>query len=57
MRWVYYNRLSDATETKELILDINLKAYYINAIKQFDSTAFPRLLAPFPIQPYLGRSY
>lgn len=52
VRWVYYNRLSDDTETKELVLDINLKAYYLNAIKQFDNTAFPRLLAPFPINPY-----
>lgn len=52
VRWVYYNRFSDDTETKELILDINLKAFYLNAIKQFDGTALPRLLAPFNVNPY-----
>lgn len=52
VRWVYYNRLSDTTETKELVLDINLKAYYQNAIKQFTGTALPRLLTPFKVNPY-----
>ncbi len=52
VRWVYFNRLSDDTETKELILDINLKAYYLNAIKQFIGTSLPRLLAPFSVNPY-----
>ena len=52
VRWIYYNRLSDDTETRELILDINLQAYYPNVIKQFPATALPRTLAPFTIQPY-----
>ena len=52
IRWVYHNRLGDEEETKELVLDVNLKAYYLNAIKQFGTTTLPRLLAPFPINPY-----
>lgn len=52
VRWVYYNRLTDDEETKELVLDINLKAFYLNAIKQFTGTAIPRLVAPFIVNPY-----
>lgn len=52
VRWVYYNRLGDDAETKELILDINLKAFYLNAIKQFTGSSIPRLLAPFKVNPY-----
>jgi hypothetical protein len=52
VRWVYYNRLGDDTETKELILDTNIRAYYINSIKQFPGTNLPRLLAPFTVNPY-----
>ena len=52
VRWVYYNRLSDDTETNEIVLDVNLKAYYLNAIKQFPGTALPRLLTPFKVNPY-----
>ncbi len=52
VRWVYYNRLSDDAETNELILDINLKAFYLNAIKQFTGSALPRLLTPFKVNPY-----
>jgi hypothetical protein len=52
VRWVYYNRLADDTETKELVLDINLKAFYLNSIKQFTGSTLPRLLAPFTVNPY-----
>lgn len=53
VRWVYSNRLDDETETKELVLDINLKAFYLNAIKQFDANlTIPRLLTPFKVNPF-----
>lgn len=52
VRWVYQNRLGDDAETRELILDTNLRAYYVNAVKQFTGTAIPRLLAPFTVNPY-----
>ena len=52
VRWIMYNRLLDDTETKELVLDINLKAYYLNAIKQFPGSSIPRVLSPFTAQPY-----
>lgn len=51
-RWIYHNRLGDEEPTKELILDTNLRAYYVNAIKQFGTTIFPRVLASFAIEPY-----
>lgn len=53
VRWVYYNRLSDTTETKELVLDVNLKAFYLNGIRQFVNSAIPRLLTPFKVNPYV----
>jgi hypothetical protein len=52
VHWIYYNRLSDTAETKELILDFNLGAFYLNAIKQFTGSSLPRLLAPFTVNPY-----
>lgn len=52
VRWIYYNRLTDDTETRELVLDTNIKAFYLNAIKQFDGANLPRLLAPFTVNPY-----
>jgi hypothetical protein len=52
VRWVFYNRLVDDTQTQELILDINLSAYYLNSIQQFEGTALPRLVAPIRTNPY-----
>ena len=52
VRWVYHNRLADTAETKELVLDINLKAYYLNGIRQLTGTALPRVLTPFEVNPY-----
>ncbi len=53
VRWVYNNRLADDAETKELVLDINLKAFYLNALKQFEADlTIPRLLTPFKVNPY-----
>lgn len=52
VRWVYNNRLTDSTETKELILDINLKAYCLNSIKQFTGSFIPRAVIPFKTKPY-----
>lgn len=52
VRWVFYNRMVDDTPTQELVLDINLAAYYLNTIKQFDNTSIPRLVAPIRTNPY-----
>jgi hypothetical protein len=52
IRWIYKNRLSDTAETKELVLDVNLKAFYLNALRQFPNSAIPRCLAPFVVNPY-----
>lgn len=52
VRWVYYNRIIDEAETKELILDINLKAFCLNSIKQFTGSTLPRLVSPFIVNPY-----
>lgn len=51
-RWVYQTRLSDTdNETKELVLDFNLKAFYINRIYNV-AAGMPRVVSIFPGQPY-----
>lgn len=52
VRWLYYNRIGSDVETKELVLDVNLSAYYLNSIKQFEGSNIPRVIAPFTINPY-----
>jgi hypothetical protein len=52
VRWVFYNRLIDDTPTQELILDINLAAYYLNTIKQITGSAIPRVVSPIRTNPY-----
>lgn len=52
VRWIYNNRVTDDTQTHELILDINLKAFYLNRIMQFEGTNLPRAVSPFKVKPY-----
>lgn len=52
VRWLYYNDLNGDTETKELVLDINLKAYYLNSIKQIEGSSIPRTSMYYRGNPY-----
>jgi len=47
IRWLIYNGLSEETEVTELVLDMSLKAFYLNKIKQFDGVTIPRVVGIF----------
>lgn len=51
VRWVYYNRLTDDSPTTELVLDVNLQAYYLNIISEY-GTGGPKMVAPIKVNPY-----
>lgn len=52
VRWLYYNRTIDDTPTKELILDLQLQAFYSNTIKKLDDSNFPRAASIYVARPY-----
>lgn len=52
VRWLYYNRTTDFTLTNELVLDLQLQAYYLNTIGQFDGTNLPRVVGIYSSLPY-----
>lgn len=52
VRWLYNTRLTSDTATKELVLDLQLQAFYTNTISQFDGTNLPRAVTTFPGVPY-----
>lgn len=51
VRWLFYNKTSSTVPVRELILDIQLQAFYTNTVKQL-TTAYPK-----PAAMYLGLSY
>lgn len=52
VRWLFYNRTTDQTPTQELVLDIQLQAYYLNSIDNFEASNFPKLSNVFITKPY-----
>lgn len=52
VRWLYYNRTVNSTPTEELILDLQLQAFYINKIKQLNGVMFPRAASIYVGIPY-----
>lgn len=53
VRWLYYNRAVDDTPTEELVLDLQLQAYYINTIGKVDGDNFPRVVNIYIAVPYV----
>lgn len=51
VRWLYYNHTQSITPVKELILDLQLQAYYTNTIKQLND------VYPKPVAVYIGLAY
>lgn len=51
VRWLYGNRVGDDTDTVELILDINIGAFYKNTIPGV-STGNPNLVALIEVPPF-----
>lgn len=50
VRWVYNNRLEGQGESKELILDVNLGAFYTSTV--FSPNFLPRIAAPIRVPPF-----
>jgi hypothetical protein len=53
VRWLYYSRTVDDTPTEELVLDLQLQAYYVNEIGKLDGATFPRAVNIYVAVPYL----
>jgi hypothetical protein len=51
VRWLFYNSTNSSSLCRELVLDLQLQAYYTNTIKQL-TTTYPK-----PAAMYLGLSY
>lgn len=56
VRWIYYDIIGDTTQTKELILDVGLKAFYVNSIGQLGAGLVPRVIGFIKTTPYLYNS-
>lgn len=51
VRWLFYNTTKASRPVRELVLDIQLQAYYTNTVKQLSGTY------PKPVCMYIGLSY
>ena len=51
IRWLYNNRIGSASETKELVLDVDLDAFYKNSINSI-SSGLPKVVAMAEINPF-----
>lgn len=52
VRWLFYNSLVSVDPVQELVLDLQLQAFYTNTIKQLDGEVYPK-----PVCMYTGLSY
>lgn len=53
VRWVFNNNLIESAETRELVLDLQLQAYYVNTIKTPETSRAPRVLMTYIGLPYI----
>tara|TARA_R110000796_G_scaffold103981_3_gene213491 strand:+ start:1522 stop:3870 length:2349 start_codon:yes stop_codon:yes gene_type:complete len=51
VRWLYGNNINNPTDTTELILDLNVSAFYKNTIKGVNS-GMPNLVLPVEVPPF-----
>jgi len=51
-RWIFNNNLNESVETRELVLDLQLQAFYLNTIKTPDG-GVPRVIMGYSGLPYL----
>lgn len=51
VRWLYGNRVGDASDTVELVLDFNVSAFYKNLIPGV-ATGRPNVVAPVEVPPF-----
>lgn len=52
VRWLYNTQLSVGAEALELILDVNLGAFYASSIKQIDGGPFPKPVSIIKVPPF-----
>lgn len=52
VRWVYNNNAHGTEDSRELVFDVNLGAFYTNTIKPIGETNFPKVVSPIEVQPY-----
>src|SRR5690606_12351986 len=53
IRWLYDCASNNSRETKELVLDIQLQAFYTNTIKKFSNvTSYPKVVSMYIDIPY-----
>jgi len=57
VRWVYQNRVEGNNDSRELVLDLNLGAFYTATIKGLGDGVLPKLIAPFEIPPFRLSSF
>lgn len=56
VRWLYGNRLADTTGVKELVLDIELGAFYPSTIRNLETGFTPILTSPVQVPPFRNTS-
>lgn len=52
VRWLFYNPTRNTVPVRELVLDMQLQAFYLNTVKQLNDDPYPK-----PVAMYLGLSY
>lgn len=52
VRWLYNTALIEGTEALELILDVNLGAFYTTSIAQLTGTVFPKPVSLIKVPPF-----
>lgn len=51
-RWVFNNATTNTLNTRELVFDTQLNAFYTNTIMKLDNQQFPKVVAMYTGQPY-----
>jgi len=51
VRWLYSNDINDTEETRELIFDLSMGAFYKHIIKKFHANPLPRVVDIFATEP------
>lgn len=52
VRWVFENRTNVTNETRELVLDVQLQAYYTNSIRKYAEGNYPKVVGLYKGLPY-----
>lgn len=53
VKWIYNNRVDGSGKVIELVLDVNLGAFYKHTISQLNNTRYPLVIKGFQTNPYV----